>query len=96
MRTLKIKRHKSFVGSMAKVKVYVSCPEGELQIDGQSCRLLGTLANGKEEVFQIPEEQVRIYVIAGAMSKDFCRDCCDIPAGQEDVALSGKNKFNPF
>jgi hypothetical protein len=33
-------------------------------------------------------------VIADKISRDFCNDYYEISAGQEDVFLSGKNKFN--
>ena len=96
MRNLTIKREKSFVGSLAKMKVYIEDPtSNEICINDISCRKIGDLKNGEEKTFQIDEQEVKIYVIADKLSKNYCNEFYQLPAGQEDVFLSGKNKFNP-
>ena len=96
MRNLTIKREKSFVGSLAKMKVYIEDPtSNEICINDISCRKIGDLKNGEEKTFQIDEQEVKIYVIADKLSKNHCNEFYQLPAGQEDVFLSGKNKFNP-
>lgn len=95
MRKLMIKRKKSFVASLAKLKVYIEDPAGELDITGIKCRLLGTLANGEEKAFDIDENAAKVFVIADKMSRDYCYDCRSLPAGDEDIYLEGKNVFNP-
>lgn len=95
MRKLTIKRKKSFVASLAKLKVYIEDPAGELDITGIKCRLLGTLANGEEKSFYIEENAAKIFVIADKMSRDYCYDCRNLPEGNEDIYLTGKNAFNP-
>lgn len=96
MRNLTIKREKSFVGSLAKMKVYIEDPtSNEICINDISCRKIGDLKNGEEKTFQIDEQEVKIYVITDKLSKNYCNDFYQLPAGQEDVFLSGKNKFNP-
>ncbi len=96
MRNLTIKREKSFVGSLAKIKVYIEDPtSNEICINDISCRKIGDLKNGEEKTFQIDEQEVKIYVIADKLSKNYCNEFYQLPAGQEDVFLSGKNKFNP-
>ena len=96
MRNLIIKREKSFVGSLAKMKVYIEDPtSNEICINDISCRKIGDLKNGEEKTFQIDEQEVKIYVIADKLSKNYCNEFYQLPAGQEDVFLSGKNKFNP-
>lgn len=95
MRKLTIKRKKSFVASLAKLKVYIEDPAGELDITGIKCRLLGTLANGEEKSFCIEENAAKIFVIADKMSRDYCYDCRNLPEGNEDIYLTGKNAFNP-
>ena len=96
MRNLTIKRVKSFVGSLAKMKVYIEDPtSNEICINDISCRKIGDLKNGEEKTFQIDEQEVKIYVIADKLSKNYCNEFYHLPAGQEDVFLSGKNKFNP-
>ena len=110
MRKLTIKREKSFVGCAAKMQIYISDfssselemplhtvdPEtGKDKVEMISCRKLGELKSGEEATFEIASEAAMIFVIADKASKDFCNDCYPIKAGEEDIALSGKNKFNP-
>ena len=96
MRNLTIKREKSFVGSLAKMKVYIEDPtSNEMRINDVPCRKIGDLKNGEETTFQIDEQEVNIYVIADKLSKNYCNEFYQLPTGQEDVFLSGKNKFNP-
>ena len=96
MRNLTIKREKSFVGSLAKMKVYIEDPtSNEISINDIPCRKIGDLKNGEEKTFQIDEQEVKIYVIADKLSKNYCNEFYQLSAGQEDIFLSGKNKFNP-
>lgn len=95
MRNVTIKRHKAFAGCLMKMKLYVedaAC--AELHIGGVPCRKLGELKNGEEKTFPITDDSVRIFAIADKASKEFCVDCYRVAEGQEDVVLSGKNKFN--
>ena len=111
MRKLTIKREKTFVGCAAKMQIYISDfqsnelemplhtvdPEtGEDKVEKISCRKLGQLKSGEEATFEIGNEAAMIFVIADKASKDFCNDCYPIKAGEEDISLSGKNKFNPM
>ena len=110
MRKLTIKREKTFVGCAAKMQVYISdfqsnelemplhtvdSETGEDKVENISCRKLGEIKNGEEATFEIGNESAMIFVIADKTSKDFCNDCYPIKAGDEDISLSGKNKFNP-
>lgn len=97
MRNLVIKREKSFVGCLGKFKVYVvDQNSNDLKINKQPCRKLGILKNGEEAVFQIPDEEVQIYIIGDKLTKSFCNEFVKIPAGDIDVYLLGKCKYNPF
>lgn len=96
MRNLTIKREKSFVGSLVKMKVYIEDPtSNEMRINDVPCRKIGDLKNGETKTFQIDEQTLKVYVIADKLSKNYCNEFYQLPAGQEDVFLSGKNKFNP-
>ena len=100
MRNLTIKRSKSFVGCIAKDKVYIrDYANPELTISGVPCRFLGTLKNGQQATFQIPDEETQIFVIADKVSKEYCNATVTLPAGQ-DYFLTGKHHFvlgsNPF
>ena len=101
MRTLTIRRNKSFVGCLMKDQVYIrDVDAGELTIEGVPCRKLGDLKNGEQKSFQIGDGEQQIFMIADKVSKEYCNATVTIPAGQEDVSLSGKHKFvlgsNPF
>lgn len=97
MRNLTIKRRKSVVGCAMKMKVYLEDPiSGDFTINGVLCRKLGDLKNNEEKTFTIGSEEARVFVIADRLSKNYCNESVRIPAGDEDVQLSGKNHFNPF
>ena len=96
MRNLTIKRTKSFVGCLAKMKIYIEDSEAnDITIDGVTCRKLGELKNGEEKTFSVTEKKAKVFVIADALSKGFCNEYYELAAGGKDVYLSGKNKFNP-
>ena len=97
MRYLVIKRRKSFVGCAMKVKVYIedaAC--GDTIINGVSCSRLGTLKNGEEASFLIPEEEAKVFVVGDRLTRNLYNDFCTIPAGSEDVHLSGVIDHNAF
>ena len=96
MRNLTIKREKSFVGSLVKMKIYIEDPtSNEMRINDIPCRKIGDLKNGEEKTFQIDEQKAKIFVIADNLSKNYCNEFYQLPEGQESIFLSGKNKFNP-
>lgn len=96
MRNLTITRTKSFVACLVKMKVYIEdAMAGELTINGVSCRKLGILKNGETATFSIGDQAARVFVIADKASRNFSNDYYTIPAGTEDIVLTGKNHFNP-
>ncbi len=96
MRNLTIKRTKSFVGCLAKVKVYVENPSsGDFTINNTRCSKLGELKNGEEKTFLIEEHALKVFVIVDKLSKDYCNEFYQLSDGQEDVFLTGQNRFNP-
>lgn len=97
MRDLTIKRTKTFVGCLMKLKVYIEDPASdEIVIDGTPCRKLGTLKNGEEQTFQVEEQSLKVFVIADKLSKNYCNDFYQLPEGQEPISLSGRPRFNLF
>lgn len=95
MRNLTIKRTKSFVACLVKMKVYIEDPNyrGAI-INDVPCRKLGEIKNGEEKTFQIGNDEARVFIIADELSKNYCNDFYRIPAGEEDVFLTGKNRYN--
>ena len=94
MRNLTVERRKTFVSCTGKLKVCIQDPNGDIVIDQTPCRLLGVLKNGESATFPISEEAARLFVYYDKLSRNYCNDFYDIPAGTEDVSLSGQSKFN--
>ncbi len=96
MRRLWITRRKSAAACLAKMKVYIEDPEGDTLINGFPCRKLGDLKNGQKGSFAIGSEAARVFVVADSLSRNLYNEFADLPAGEEDVVLSGKNVLEPF
>ena len=97
MRNLTVKRTKSFVGCVGKLKVYIEDPASqEILLGNAYCRKLGELKNGEEKTFQIDDRAAKVYVIFDELSKGYCNEFYQLPEGQEDIRLTGKCKFNLF
>ncbi len=95
MRNLTIHRHKTFVGSAAKIKFYIVDVNGDTKIQNTMCRKLGELKNNQQGTFLIPQEACHIYAIADKTSSSYCCELLEIPAGSEPVVYSGKCYFAP-
>ena len=95
MRSLIVKRNKSFAGFLGKVQVYISDKNGDVDIHGQYCRKLGDLKNGEEKTFTIDTAAATVYVIGDISTKDFCVDAKAIPEGTAEMHLSGKVTLDP-
>lgn len=96
MRNLTIKRTKSFVGCLVKMKIYIEDPTAnEITINNTPCRKIGDLKNGEEKTFPVEEHAAKVFVIADKVSKSYCNEFYQLPDGQEDISLVGKNQFNP-
>ena len=97
MRYLTITRNKAFPACAVKFKVYISDPQNvDLTIHNVPCRMLGTIKNGETVSFPIGCEPARVFVIADKLSKDFCCEYCDLPAGDQHIQLVGKCRFDPY
>lgn len=97
MRNLTIQRAKRFVASLVAMKVYIEDPtQNDLVISGVPCRKLGDLKNGETKTFAVDEGEAKIFVIADKLSKNYTNEFYQLPAGTEDICLSGKNHFNPM
>ena len=97
MRNLTILREKTFVASLAKIKIYVEdTSAGDTLINGVKCRKLGEIKNGEEKTFEIENSATKVFVIADQLSKNYCNEFFELPEGNEDIRLTGKNTFNPF
>lgn len=96
MRRLWITRRKAAAACLAKMKIYIEDPEGDTLINGFPCRKLGELKNGQKASFSIGEEAARLFVVADTLSRNLYNEFVEIPEGQEDVVLSGRNVLKPF
>ena len=96
MRNLTIRRTKSFIGCLVKVQVYIEDHSRfDTVINDLPCRKLFDLKNGEEKSIHISEEAAKIFVIVDQMSQNYCNDFYNLPAGEEDVSLTGRNHYNP-
>lgn len=97
MRYLTIKRNKTFVGCAMKLKVYIEDQfEGDTVIGNCPCKKIGDIKNGEEKTFPIGNGEAKVFVIGDKLSKSYVSEFFRIPAGLENVYLSGKNHYNPF
>lgn len=111
MRKLTVKRQKSFVGSAIKVNFYIQDDlSNEVTADGLTFRKLGAVKNATESSFEIECGELVLFAsVDDALAKaiksgrenpvDVSRVVMDkivIPAGNEDIMISGKNKYNPL
>ena len=97
MRKLTIKREKSFVACMGRMKIFIEDRvAGDTTINGIPCKKIGNLGNGEEKTFEIDDQAAKIFVIADSLSKGYCSELYELPEGQEDIVLTGKNRFNPI
>ena len=97
MRRLWIQRHNAIAACAVKMKIYVEDPDGgDLEIDGTLCRKLGEVKNGERKMLPVGYEAAKIYVIADKTARNSYFEFCRIPAGTEDVFLSGRNYFEPY
>ena len=96
MRTITITRRKSFVGCLGKMKVYIEDRKHpDLTISGTPCRFLGKLKNGETATFPIPTTEALLYVIADKVSRNYCSEVLPIIEGEENIYVSGQNRFDP-
>ncbi|MBQ9107183.1 MAG: hypothetical protein IJY56_04760 [Clostridia bacterium] len=96
MRKLILTRRKSSVASLLSMAVYAEDPvHGDRQFDDVPCRLIGHVKNGEEKTFYIEESALRIFVVADSLVKGNSSDFYPIPAGTQDVYLSGRTYYNP-
>ena len=74
-RNLTIKRRKKMVACLGTLKIYIEDPmRCDLIINNVACRKLGTLKNGEEKTFQIDKSAAKVFVIADALSKNYCNE----------------------
>lgn len=96
MRYLTIKRTKSFVACLVSMKVYIEDhSSSEISINNVPCRKLGIIKNGGESRFEIGDGAAKVFVIADKLSKNYCNEFYELPAGTDNIYLTGKNCFNP-
>ena len=96
MRHVYLTREKSIAACLATLNVYIEVAENsEITIGGVPCRRVSTIKNGETVSFPIGNEAVKVFVIADTISKEYCKDYYQIPAGENDIEIGGKNILNP-
>lgn len=96
MRRLWITRHRATAGCAMKMKVYIEDPqEGDTEINGILCRKLGEVKNDQQKRFTIGPEAAKVFVVADKLSRNYYNEFVEIPEGQDDIFLSGRNYLKP-
>lgn len=97
MRNITIQREQCKVAALGTYRVYIEDPSSsELVICNVPCRRVADLKNGQSATFPAGEQEARVFVIAGNSSRNYCVDMARIPAGAQDVVLTGKAKYDLF
>ena len=94
MRKLDIYRRKRFYGCAGTYKIYTPDPNGDTEILGTVCTRIGTLKNGAHFTTDIPDTEFKIFIIADNISRSYCSEVYTVPAGTEDVFLTGAASGN--
>ena len=96
MRKIIISRKKSIIGCAGKVSFYTmeKFEEG-MEITKDRCGFLGSLKNNSILESEIPENEILLIAAYDNLGFFMVTDYVAIPQGIEDVAISGKTKFNP-
>lgn len=63
---------------------------------GYPCREVGRVKNNSELVIEIDNNEHRFFADVSLQVTDVFADTAVIPAGEEDVTISGKNVYSPF
>ena len=96
MRRLWITRHDAKAEKKAKMNVYIEDTDnGNTEIGGYACRLLGAVENDQVKRFNIGYESARILVLSENADVNTKPAVTQIPGGEEDVFLAGKNYREP-
>ena len=96
MRKVYLTRDKSFVGFLGKLNVYVEDNiNPDTTIASIPCRHVCKIKNGETVSFDIGDDAVKVVVIADQLSKNYCNDYYQVPAGVGDVEIGGKCTYNP-
>lgn len=96
MRKLTIYRAKSRAAAVARMRVFLEDSEAaEFTINGVGCRKLGVLRNGEERTFEIGEQRARVFVVADRAETEYSSAFVDLPAGFEDIRLTGRTLRSP-
>ena len=96
MRKLTVTRKKAFPACLSPMSVYLEDPIfGDTTVSGYKCKRIGTLKNGESKRFDILEGSRRLFVVSERMKELPTESFCVIPAGKENVFVSGKNRCKP-
>lgn len=96
MRKLTVRRQKTFVACLGTLQIFISDSASDRSLLDTPVRLLCSLKNGEEATVEVPEEAFSLFAAFDSVSADYCVDAAQIPAGTEDVTVSGKCRFNPW
>lgn len=97
MRKLIVHRKGTFVACLGRYFIYaLDEVNGDTQIKGCPCKLIGAIRNGKTVEVEIPETGCIVYITASKMMANEYSKPVTFPAGTEPVELYLKAQLNPI
>lgn len=94
MRRLIIYNHFSLLGLFSSLKVYLADSNGDIELNGNKYKYLGSIKNNSQQAFEIDEEE-HMLCFAFAEVSSYAPTYQTIPSGKDEVRLSGVRKFRP-
>ena len=96
-RILTITRRRAMTAALSKMKVYIEDPiYGDVNVSGVPCHALGELRNGETKQFYIDSGKRKIFVVCNGSEAFEGNQAYEIPAGTDDIYVSGKNYYAPY
>ena len=96
MRNLTITRRKASGNRRGKIDFYIEDPNGEIDLIGTKCRLLGVIFDGESMTFEIGNASYKLYAFSKKLGIGSYNDYIIIPEGEDDLEVSGSVKFDFF
>jgi hypothetical protein len=87
MRKLTLKRKKTLISSMVKIRIFIEHSAGEFELDKIKCTEIGSLKNGETGQYEIPTGDVNLLVLYSKIFPNKNYTPYKIPAGSDDLEL---------
>jgi hypothetical protein len=96
MRKLILRRKKTLVATLVKLRVFIEHVSGDLEINGVRYKEIGLLKSGSMGEYEIPNGNVHIAVVSSKINPWLYNTCYRIPAGEGTVELYASPELSPM